>query len=174
VPYGAFEFCPILIQNGSELYSIIRRLRLEKTQSDQPEQLFSATDLHDGNERSYLNRDNASRVGQNALTNLPARARWFPQGDAANGQLNGPHECQPSSGRSGEGFFMPSRRKFLIDLFAAFAYAPLIGRAATLMPIERSHLGFVDRLRIDCLSQSGNIPLKKSNLMRGDNVGRRT
>jgi hypothetical protein len=45
---------------------------------------------------------------------------------------------------------MSSRRKFLIDLWAAFAYAPFIGRAATLMPIERSYLGFVDRLRIDC------------------------
>ena len=66
---------------------------------------------------------------------------------------------------------MPSRRKFLIDLFAAFAYAPLIGCAATLMPIEPTYFGFVDRLRIDCLSRSRNTLLKQFNLVKGDDDG---
>ena len=46
---------------------------------------------------NHVKRYAASRVGH-ALANLPLRARWFPQGDVAAGQPNGPHESLPSSG----------------------------------------------------------------------------
>jgi hypothetical protein len=39
-----------------------------------------------------------------ALANLPSRARWFPQGDAASRQRNGSRDSQPSSVQPMEGF----------------------------------------------------------------------
>ena len=44
--------------------------------------------------------------GADALANLPPRARWFPQGDAASRQRNGSRDRQPSSDQSDEGFFL--------------------------------------------------------------------
>jgi hypothetical protein len=41
-----------------------------------------------------------------ALANLPSRARWFPQGDAAIRQRNGSYDRQPSSVKPLEGIFM--------------------------------------------------------------------
>jgi hypothetical protein len=40
-----------------------------------------------------------------ALANLPPRARWFPQGDAAIRQRNGSRDRQPSSGQTDGGNF---------------------------------------------------------------------
>jgi hypothetical protein len=40
-----------------------------------------------------------------ALANLPSRARWFPQGDAAIRQRNGSCDRQPSSVKPMEGIF---------------------------------------------------------------------
>ena len=41
-----------------------------------------------------------------ALANLPSRARWFPQGDAAIRQRNGSRDSQPSSVKPMEGFYV--------------------------------------------------------------------
>ena len=51
----------------------------------------------------------ASRVGADALANLPSRARWFPQGDAAIRQRNGSCDRQPSTVKPMEGFFMSKK-----------------------------------------------------------------
>src|SRR5215475_2916489 len=46
-----------------------------------------------------------------ALANLPSRARWFPQGDAAIRQRNGSCESSALLGQTMEGIFMSDTSK---------------------------------------------------------------
>ena len=49
---------------------------------------------------------NGIKSRADALANLPSRARWFPQGDAAIRQRNGSRGSQPSSVKLMEGFYV--------------------------------------------------------------------
>src|SRR5262245_1646594 len=46
-----------------------------------------------------------------ALANLPSRARWFPQGDAAIRQRNGSYDSSALLGQPMEGVFMSKHRR---------------------------------------------------------------
>ena len=63
---------------------------------------FSARSLEMETAGDYLRNGIKSRA--DALANLPSRARWFPQGDAAIRQRNGSRDSQPSSVKPMEGF----------------------------------------------------------------------